>query len=276
MTTHNKAVMEQIDLGAVEDISFPSADGTEIHGLMIKPPDYHPGQLYPTLLWIHGGPNSQDAHGFDIDRGQMVRQWFAAHGYVVLGVNYRGSSGRGDDFARAIVADWGNKEVADVLAAVDHVVALKIADPTRLGIGGWSYGGITTDYVIASDMRFKAAVSGAGAGNWLGLYGVDEYVLQYNEELGMPWRNPELYMKLSYPFLHADRIKTPTLFLGGTKDADVPLVGGEQMFEALKTLKIDSELVVYPDEYHILRRPSFVRDRLERMVAWYDRYLSAK
>lgn len=92
----------------------------------------------------------------------------------------------------------------------------------------------------------------------------------------MPWRNPELYMKLSYPFLHADRIKTPTLFLGGTKDADVPLVGGEQMFEALKTLKIDSELVVYPDEYHILRRPSFVRDRLERMVAWYDRYLSAK
>lgn len=273
LTFHNKELLEQISLGNVEDIAMKSADGADIHGMMIKPPDYRPGQLYPTLLWIHGGPNGQDQHDLRQDGNEMLRQWLAANGYVVLGVNYRGSSGRGAEFARSIAADWGNREVADLTAALNEVIARKIADPERLGIGGWSYGGILTDYSIASDARFKAAVSGAGAGNWFSFYGYDQYVLQYSEELGPPWRNPDLWMKLSYPFFHADRIKTPTLFMGGTKDANVPLIGGEQMFEALKSLNVPTELVAYPNEYHGLKRPSFLRDRMERLVGWYDRYL---
>ena len=177
---------------------------------------------------------------------ELERQWFAAHGYVVLAVNYRGSSGRGSAFASAIVADWGDKEVADLLGAVDYAVREKIADPHRLGVGGWSYGGILTDYLIASDTRFKAAIAGAGSGNQLSTYGSDEYVMQYNAELGPPWASTDRWLKVSYPFFHAGRIKTPTLFLGGDKDFNVPVAGGEQMYEALRTLGVPTELIIYP------------------------------
>jgi dipeptidyl aminopeptidase/acylaminoacyl peptidase len=275
LTHHNDAVMQEIGLGSVEDISFPSRDGTTIHALMVKPRDFRAGQTYPTLLWIHGGPNGQDSHGLAVDTYplELERQWFAAHGYVVLAVNYRGSSGRGAAFAEAIRADWGDKEVADLLAAADYAVRSKIADPRRLGIGGWSYGGLLTDYVIASDARFKAAISGAGSGNQLSMYGSDEYIVQYNAELGPPWRAPDRWLKVSYPFFHADRIKTPTLFLGGDKDFNVPVAGGEQMYEALRTLEVPTQLVIYPDQYHLLTRPSYIKDRIRRYLEWFDRYL---
>ena len=154
-------------------------------------------------------------------------QAYAAAGYAVIAPNPRGSSGRGFDFARAIYADWGNKDVQDVLAAVDHVVALGVADPERLGVGGRSYGGILTNYVIASDRRFKAAVSGAGASNFMALYGHDMYIREYDLELGSPWRT-----------------------------RDVP-----------------TQLVIYPGENHALTVPSYLRDRLERLIGWFDRYL---
>ena len=277
LTAHNDAILAQLSLGAVEDISFPSRDGTPIHGMMVKPADYHAGRLYPTILWIHGGPNGQDSHGLVVDTYplQLERQWFAAHGYVVLAVNYRGSSGRGGAFASSIVADWGHREVADLLAAVDYAVREKVADPHRLGVGGWSYGGILTDYLIASDTRFKAAIAGAGSGNQLSMYGSDEYVMQYNAELGPPWASTDRWLKVSYPFFHAERIKTPTLFLGGDKDFNVPVAGGEQMYEALRTLGVPTELIVYPGQYHLLTRPSYIKDRIRRYLDWFDRYLAA-
>jgi dipeptidyl aminopeptidase/acylaminoacyl peptidase len=277
LTHHNDAEMAELELGAVEDFSFPSRDGTIIHGLMVKPADYHPGGSYPTILWIHGGPNGEDSHGLAADTYplELERQWFAAHGYVVLAVNYRGSSGRGAAFAQAIVADWGHKEVADLLAAVDYAVREKIADPHRLGIGGWSYGGILTDYVIASDTRFKAAISGAGSADQIAMYGADEYIVQYNAELQPPWAATPLWLKVSYPFFHAERIKTPTLFLGGDKDFNVPVAGGEQMYAALRTLGVPTQLIVYPGQHHLLTRPSYIKDRLQRYLAWFDRYLGA-
>ncbi len=277
LTHHNDAEMAELAFGAVEDISFPSRDGTIIHGLMVKPADYRAGQAYPTILWIHGGPNGQDSHGMSADTYplELERQWFAAHGYVVLAVNYRGSSGRGGAFAQAIAADWGHKEVADLLGAVDYAVREKIADPHRLGVGGWSYGGILTDYTIASDTRFKAAISGAGSANQLATYGTDEYILQYNAELQPPWAATPLWLKVSYPFFHADRIKTPTLFLGGDKDFNVPIAGGEQMYAALRTLGVPAQLIVYPGQHHLLTRPSYIKDRLQRYLAWFDRYLEA-
>jgi dipeptidyl aminopeptidase/acylaminoacyl peptidase len=277
LTAHNDALMAQLSLAPVEDISFPSRDGATIHGFMMKPADYRAGRLYPTILWIHGGPNGQDSHGLPVDTYplQLERQWFAAHGYVVLAVNYRGSSGRGAAFARAIAADWGHKEVADLLGAVDYAVREKIADPHRLGVGGWSYGGILTDYLIASDTRFKAAIAGAGSGNQLSMYGSDQYVLQYNAELSPPWVSTDRWLKVSYPFFHAERIKTPTLFLGGDKDFNVPVAGGEQMYEALRTLGIPTELIVYPGQYHLLTRPSYIKDRIRRYLDWFDRYLGS-
>jgi dipeptidyl aminopeptidase/acylaminoacyl peptidase len=269
--------MAELEFGAVEDIAFPSRDGTIIHGMLVEPPDYHAGQSYPTILWIKGGPNGQDSHGLTVDTYPVAleRQWFAAHGYVALAVNYRGSTGRGAAFAQAIAADWGHKEVADLLGAVDYAVREKIADPHRLGVGGWSYGGILTDYIIASDTRFKAAVSGAGSGNQLGMYGADEYILQYNAELQPPWAATPLWLKVSYPFFHADRIKTPTLFLGGDKDFNVPIAGGEQMYAALRTLGVPAQLIVYPGQHHLLTRPSYIKDCMQRYLAWFDRYLGA-
>jgi dipeptidyl aminopeptidase/acylaminoacyl peptidase len=273
LTAHNDALLAELQLGAVEDLRFHSKDGTDVHGLLVKPPGFVPGKKYPLILWIHGGPNGQDQHSFAFDEYQYKRQLLAAGGYVVIGINYRGSSGRGIRFAEAIFADWGHKEVEDLLAGVDRVVAAGLADPTRIGIGGWSYGGILTDYSIASDRRFKAAVSGAGSANQLSMYGGDEYILQYNSELGAPWQHPDLWLKVSYPFFHADRIHTPTLFMGGDKDFNVPIVGGEQMYEALRTLGVPTELIVYPGEYHALKRPSFLQDRAQRIADWYARYL---
>jgi len=172
-----------------------------------------------------------------------------------------------------IYADWGNKDVEDVLAGVNYTVAKGISDPDHLGVGGWSYGGILTNYVIASDTRFKAAVSGAGSSDIFAGYGTDMYVREYDAELGPPWKSTEVYLKLSYPFLHADRIKTPTLFMAGQKDFNVPLLNSEQMYQALRTLGIPTQLIIYPNQYHGISKPSYVKDRLERYVAWYDKYL---
>ncbi len=275
LTSHNEALLAEIKFGTVEDISFKSRDGTQIHGQLVKPPAYVSGRKYPTILWIHGGPNGQDQHELVPESycPPLERQLLAAQGYVVLAVNYRGSTGRGTQFARSIEADWGHKEVEDLLAGVDYAVHAGIADPARLGIGGWSYGGILTDYTIAHDTRFRAAIAGAGSGNQTGMWGLDEYAMQYNAELGPPWKSTALYVKLSYPFYHADRIHTPTLFMGGDKDFNVPIAGGEQMYLALRTLGVPTQLVIYPGQFHLFTRPSFLKDRAERYIAWYAKYL---
>ena len=269
ITGQNDQWLSGVRLAPVEEIGFKSKDGTDIHGFMVKPIDYHPGQRYPTILRIHGGPVWQ----FYNDFANFDWQLLAANGYVVVAANPRGSSGRGEKFSTAIWADWGNKDGQDVLAAVDFAVAQGIADPNRLGVGGWSYGGILTDQVIARDQRFKAATSGAGLANALAGYGTDQYIREYEAELGTPWQNSAAYLKVSYPFLHADRIVTPTLFLCGDKDFNVPLLNSEQMYQALRSLGRETQLVIYPGEYHDIRKPSYRRDRLRRYVDWYDRHL---
>jgi dipeptidyl aminopeptidase/acylaminoacyl peptidase len=163
--------------------------------------------------------------------------------------------------------------VADLLGAVDQAVKSGLADPLRLGIGGWSYGGILTNSTIARDHRFKAAVSGAGSSLQLSMYGTDEYTLQYESELGSPWKNTDLWIRLSAPFFHADRIQTPTLFMGGTRDFNVPIAGAEQMYQALRSLGVDTRLVIYPDQHHELGPLSYQKDRLQRYVDWFNGHL---
>ena len=272
LTAVNDALLAELNLVSSEDFTSKSKDGTEVHGLLTKPLGYKAGDKVPTILFIHGGPNGQDAHSFAFER-----QWFAAHGYAEINVNYRGSSGRGQAYAQAIFADWGHLEVMDLLGAIDEVVKMGVADPAKLGIGGWSYGGILTDYTTASDGRFKGAISGAGSAAPLSFYGSDQYVLQYDNELGVPWKARDLYLKLSYPLLEADkRMHTPTLYMGGTNDFNVPIIGGEQMYQALKSLHIPTELIVYPGQFHGFTRPSFIKDRYERWLAWYDHYVAGK
>jgi dipeptidyl aminopeptidase/acylaminoacyl peptidase len=271
LSHQNDELFAKLKLGAVEEITFKSKDGTAINGFVVKPPDYQAGKRYPTILRIHGGPVLQFDNSF-----RFEWQMLAAHGYVVVAANPRGSSGRGEMFSRAIWADWGNKDAQDVLAAVDHAVAQGIADPQRLGVGGWSYGGMLTNYVIAQDTRFKAACSGASTSNTLAGYGTDQYIREYEAELGKPWTNPAAWMKVSFPFLHADRIGTPTLFLCGDKDFNVPLLNSEQMYQALRSLGLATQLVIYPGQFHDITKPSYQRDRLERYLAWYDKYLMPK
>ncbi len=268
LSSQNQELLSRLKLGDCQEIKFNSKDGTGIGGIVTRPPDFQGGKKYPALLRIHGGPVGQFSNGFDFEW-----QLFAAHGYVVVAANPRGSSGRGEAFSTAIYADWGNKDVQDVLAAVDLVVAQGIADPNRLGIGGWSYGGMLTNYTIARDQRFKAAVSGAGTSNILADYGTDMYVRDYEVELGTPWTHLDNWLRVSFPFLHADRIVTPTLFLCGDKDFNVPLLNSEQMYQALRSLGRDTQLVIYPGQSHGITQPSFQRDRLERYLKWYDKYL---
>jgi dipeptidyl aminopeptidase/acylaminoacyl peptidase len=269
LTTQNDALVAELNLVSSEDLEAKDKEGVEVHGLLTRPADFKAGTPVPMILFIHGGPNGQDAHTFD-----FLRQWLATKGYAELNVNYRGSSGRGQDYAKAISADWGHFEVEDLLACVDKAVTLGVADPNRLAVTGWSYGGILTDYTVASTDRFKAGISGAGVAAPMSFYGVDQYILQYDNELGPPWKNPQLYVKMSYPFLEIDkRVHTPMLFMGGTSDMNVPLIGGEQMYEALKSLGRPTELVVYPGQFHGFTRPSFIKDRYERWLGRWDKYL---
>jgi len=264
---HNEWLSER-RLAPVEPIEFRSADGTPIEGFLVKPVDYQAGKRYPTILRIHGGPVYQFSHEFMEDW-----QVYAANGYAVVAANPRGSSGRGFDFASAIYADWGNKDTADVLAAVDHVVKMGVADPGRLGIGGHSYGGILTDAVIARDDRFKAAIASAGVANIYGTYGYDMYTREYELELGFPWRDREAYDRVSFPFFNADRITTATLFLCEELDVNVPCLGSMQMYQALRSLGVPTRLVIYPGEWHPVTVPSYLRDRMQRSLDWYGRYL---
>ncbi|MDR7133454.1 dipeptidyl aminopeptidase/acylaminoacyl peptidase [Lysobacter niastensis] len=269
LANHNEFLAGRT-LAPVEAIRLRGADGVEIEGMLVKPLGYQTGQRYPTIVRLHGGPVYQFSHEFMPDW-----QVYAANGYAVLAVNPRGSSGRGFDFSKAIYADWGNLDVRDVLAAVDHVVAMGIADPQRLGVGGWSYGAILTNAVIASDTRFKAAISGAGASNMYGMYGHDQYIREYELELGTPWGNREQYDRASFPFLHSDRITTATMFQCAGDDANVPCLGAEQMYQALRSRNVPTRLVVYPGEGHGLTVPSYLRDRMARNLGWYDRFLKA-
>ena len=267
LSTVNDAFLKGIRLGTVERFKAKSADGTMIDGFLTRPPDAPAGARLPTILRIHGGPVDQFSTAFELEW-----QMLAGAGFAVVAANPRGSSGYGTAFSRAIWADWGNKDFQDVMAAVDQVIAMGVADADRLGVGGWSYGGILTDYVITKTGRFKAAVSGASEANYLSNYGTDHYQYEWETELGLPWRNVERWVKLS-PWFAIENVTTPTLLMGGADDMNVPLLNSEQLYQALRRLGRQTELVIYPGQNHGFRRPSYVQDRYQRYIAWYGRFL---
>ncbi len=270
LSDHNRELRESIDWATLEGFDSVGEDGVVVGSMLRKPPGYQEGVGYPTIAYVHGGPVAQDGYEFD-----YISEALAAQGYLVVNPNYRGSSGRGREYSRAIYADWGNLEIQDIHAVIDDLVDKGLADAKRLGIGGWSYGGINTNFAIASDTRFAAAFSGASASNYIAGYGTDQYIWQYENEIGLPWESPDAYLRMSYPFLHADRIKTPTLFMCGELDFNVPLINSEQMYQALRSLNVPTQLVIYPGEYHGLSKPSYIQDRLERMIDWFGRYMDA-
>jgi dipeptidyl aminopeptidase/acylaminoacyl peptidase len=186
--------------------------------------------------------------------------------------NVRGSGGRGLDFTLSNWQNWGKYDALDVLAATDHAVKLGYVDPERLGIGGWSYGGCLTNWVITITDRFAGAVSGAGNALWVANYGHDRYQNWYETELGLPWESREVWEKAS-PFNKVQNITTPTLWIGAEKDWNVPVINCEQMYQAMKRLGRETLLVVYPDAHHGIRRHSYQKDLLERFLGWFDKYV---
>jgi len=263
----NTKLLNNTSLAAVQNITFPSADGTEIEGFIFTPPGYEKGKRYPTLLHIHGGPVAQYNFGFNIPV-----QVLSAAGYVVVITNPRGSSGYGQDFSSILFANWGVKDYEDVNAGIDYAISEGFADPDRLGVGGWSYGGILTNYVITKTGRFKAAVSGASEVNHTANYGHDIYQQAWEAEFGLPWENREAWERIN-PFNDLGKVTTPTLVMGGKEDWNVPIQNSEQLYQVLKRRGIPTQLVVYPNEHHGIRRPSFVKDRYERYLSWYNSYL---
>ncbi len=270
ITHTNDEVLAGIRLGEVENVHFASKDGTEIEGFIVKPPGFKAGVRYPAVLRIHGGPMMQYDFGFHFE-GQL----FAGAGYVVVMANPRGSSGYGQNFCTAIWQAWGGKDFEDVMAAVDDAIARGYADPARLAVGGWSYGGILTDHVITKTDRFKAAYTGASESLYITNYGHDEYQRWWEGELGLPWENPDLYRRMS-PYFQVDKVVTPTLIVGGEQDWNVPIVNSEQLYQALKRLGVTTELVVYPGEFHEFETPSYIKDLYERFLDWFATYVKGE
>ena len=266
VTGPNDDFLSKVLVAETRNIQFHSADGTEVEGFVTFPPDFVEGQLYPTLLRIHGGPVSQFNHGF-----QFESQLFAANGYVVVRTNPRGSSGYGQDFSAALWADWGNPDFQDVMAGVDYAIEQGWSDPDRLGVGGWSYGGILTNYVITQTNRFQGAITGASEVLYIANYGHDHYQRQWEAELGLPWEgdNRENWERIS-PFNRVEHIETPTLIMGGEQDWNVPILNSEQLYQALRRRGIETQLVVYPDQGHGIRVPTYQVDRYERYLDWYN------
>ena len=234
---------------------------------MVKPPDFDPSRKYPTILLIHGGPVGQFSCGYSFNP-----QFYAAQGYLVVLPNPRGSTGRGEEFCKAIYKGWGFKDYEDVIAAVDHVIELGYADPDRLGVTGYSYGGFMTNVVITRTTRFKAAVSGAGHALIIANYGHDIYQKWYIWELGPPWENRQAYEKVS-PLNQIHKVTTPTIFMCGQKDWNVPVLNSELMYQSLKQRGVETRLVVYPNSHHGGWGKSYNLDYKTRSLAWMDKYL---
>ena len=267
LTALNDAFLRGVEIGPKEKVAFRSPDGTPVEAFVTKPPGFDASRKYPTVLHIHGGPVGQFAYGYD-----FTAQYLASNGYVVVEPNPRGSTGRGQDYIRAIYRTWGITDYDDLIAAVDHVIGLGYADPDRLAVFGYSYGGYMTNTVITRTNRFKAAASGAGHSLIVANYGHDIYQKWYNWELGVPWENQDKYTRLS-PLTQAGKVTTPTIFLGGRDDWNVPVLNAELFYQSLRQRGIETQLVVYPKTHHGGWSEEFDKDFLLRVRQWFDKHL---
>lgn len=257
-----------------EIIRWKSKDGTEIEGLLTYPVGYERTRKYPFLLVIHGGPMGVFMQNFDGMASNYPTAVFAAEGFAVLRVNVRGSSGYGAEFRHANYQDWGGGDFQDLMSGVDHVIGLGVADPERLGVMGWSYGGFMTSWMITQTKRFRAASVGAGVTNLVSFTGtadIPSFLPDYFA--GEYWSRPGLYEKHS-PMFHIKGVSTPTLIQHGDKDERVPLSQGLELYNALKRQGCMTQMVVYPRTPHSIEEPKLLRDCMVRNVDWFNQHLS--
>jgi dipeptidyl aminopeptidase/acylaminoacyl peptidase len=262
--------LEEIEYGQSEDISWKAKDGLEITGVLIKPAGHEPGVRYPLIVFPHGGPEGVDLNGFQLTWGQFL----AAHGYAVLFPNFRGGIGRGVEYTLLDNGDLGGKDFEDIMAGVDDVIARGVADPDRLGIGGWSYGGFMSAWAVTQTNRFKAAIMGAGISDWYAILGetpVPLWTVQVHFET-WAWDHPDAYRKHS-PTEFVQQVKTPVLLFHGDQDNMIPISQAKEYFRALRHYNVPSSLVIFPREGHGVRETAHRIDLYNRMLAWYDKYV---
>jgi len=263
-------------LGRTEVIRWKSTEGFEIEGLLTYPVGYEKGRKVPTILNIHGGPAGVWTQTYLASRGIYPLASFAAQGYAVLRPNPRGSSGYGKAFRHANKKDWGGGDYRDLMAGVDEVVARGIADPERLGVMGWSYGGFMTSWTITQTRRFKAASVGAGVTNLMSFNGTADIPSFVPDYFGAEsWDNLELYRAHSAMF-QVKGVTTPTLILHGEADVRVPVSQGYEFYNALRRQKVPVKMVTYPRQPHGPNEPKFVMDIGQRLLDWFNGYLKSK
>lgn len=258
-------------LGRTRDIRFKGYDGTEIQGWLVTPPHFNRNKKYPAILQIHGGPRAQYAHSFFHEM-----QYLAANGYVVFYTNPRGGHGRGETWADAIAGGWGDIDYADVMAAADWLEKQPYVNAKKMGVGGGSYGGYMTNWIIGHTNRFAAAITMRSLCDLKSFVGSSDIGWSLAREFaGYPWTNPENYEKRS-PITYFHKVKTPVLILHNEEDLRCHIEQAEQMFVKLKVLKKTVEMVRFPQEPHGLSRhgrPDRRIARLQWIKKWFDRYL---
>jgi dipeptidyl aminopeptidase/acylaminoacyl peptidase len=258
-------------LSVPEFYKYKSFDGLEIEAALLRPLGYDGKSKLPLIALIHGGPT-----GAWSDSIETWGQLLAARGYAVFYPNIRGSSGYGQKFIELNRGDWGGGDYLDVMAGVDDLIAKGVADPEKVAIGGWSYGGYMSEWAITQTTRFKAAVSGAGLSNLISEYGTEQGPSYDEWFYGIPY-DPEKVAGFlnSSPFVHLRNVKTPTLILQGDSDPVDPLGQSQELYRGLKRYGVETELVVYPREPHGFHEEKHLLDRLNRILAWYDKFLKA-
>ncbi len=268
--TNQNAWLKDYALGETELIRWNSKDGTEVDGVVTKPVDFDASRKYPFLLNPHGGPTGASLLSFN-----PTEQVMAANGYLLLEPNFRGSTGRGEKYARANEKDWGGGDYQDDMSGVDAVVQKGWADPDRLGAYGWSYGGYMTFWIDTQTDRFKAISPGAGLPDLYSMYSQTDIhnYLRLFFGLKAPWDNFDEYWKHS-PMKYVDQVKTPTMILHGQADTRVPIAQAEEFYQALKERDLPVEFVTYPRENHGFREPRHIQDRMQRYLVFFGKYLN--
>ncbi len=270
--TNVNEFLKSVDLGEVEEMWFKGASDNDLHGWIIKPPNFDEKRKYPSILEIHGGPHTQYGNFF-------MHEFFylAASGYVVYFCNPRGSLGYGEAHSKAIWNRWGTVDYDDLMAWADFVSEKPYIDKERMGVTGGSYGGYMTNWIIGHTDRFKAAVTQRSVSNLISMYGSSDFNWSFEDEFGNepPWENFENYWKQS-PLKYIGNCKTPTLISHSEQDLRADIEQGLQIFVALKRMGVDTEMVIYPEEPHGLSRTGRTDRRIVRLNSirgWFDQYL---
>ena len=272
LTRVNRKLLRKLDLGEIEEVWFKGAAGNDLQGWILKPPGFDPSKKYPSILEIHGGPWTQYGNFF-----MHEFYYLAAQGYVVYFSNPRGGQGYGEEHAKAIWGAWGTADYADVVAWADYVARQPYIDRERMGVTGGSYGGYMTNWIIGHTDRFKAAVTQRSVSNWVSMWGSTDHNWIWQQEFGdqPPYESLENLWKCS-PMKYIGAAKTPTLIIHSQQDMRCAIEQDEQVYVALKTLGVDTEFVVFPDEPHGLSRTGRTDRRVARLNhirRWFDRYL---